>query len=81
MHCGVVGRAAAAVPGFAYSLALRRSGIVWTEHALDEFLAAPLTVVPGTTMGFAGVPDDDDRRAIVEYLKFAARELCDGNRR
>lgn len=80
-HCGVFGRAAAAVHDFEYSDALRRSGIVWTDAALDEFLADPLATVPGTTMGFAGITDDQDRRSIIEYLKYASRELCDGNSR
>lgn len=79
LHCGVVGRSAAAVRGFEYSHALRRSGIVWTPDALDEFLAAPLTVVPGTTMGFAGIVDAEERRSIIEYLEYASKELCDGS--
>lgn len=81
MHCGVVGRPAGAVPGFGYSAALRQSGIVWTEDSLDQFLAGPLAMVPGTTMGIAGIPNEDDRRSIIEYLKYASTELCDGNSR
>lgn len=81
MHCGVVGRAAGAVPGFEYSDALRRSGIVWTDEILDAFLAAPLTVVPGTTMAVAGISSADDRRSLIEYLKYLSTELCDGNSR
>lgn len=80
-HCGVFGRAAGAVPEFGYSDALRRSGIVWTEEVLDKFLADPLATVPGTTMGFAGIKDDEERRSIIEYLKYASRELCNGNSR
>tara|TARA_Y100000589_G_C26849579_1_gene505367 strand:+ start:337 stop:546 length:210 start_codon:yes stop_codon:yes gene_type:complete len=69
------------VPEFGYSDALRRSGIVWTEEVLDKFLADPLATVPGTTMGFAGIKDDEERRSIIEYLKYASRELCNGNSR
>ena len=56
-HCGLVGRRAASVPGFDYSPALRRSGLVWNERTLDRFLADPLAAVPGTSMGYDGVKD------------------------
>ena len=49
-HCGVVGRRAGSVPGFAYSPAMKRSGIVWTEQTLDRFLADPMKTVPGTAI-------------------------------
>lgn len=71
-HCGVVGRRAASVAGYAYSDALGASGLVWTPEALDRFLAAPLDVVPGTTMGYAGVADAAERRALIGYLAWAA---------
>ena len=46
---GVVGRKAASVPGFAYSPAMKASGIVWTPDQLDAYLAKPSAKVPGTT--------------------------------
>lgn len=72
-HCGLVGRRAGSVPGFDYSPALRRSGIVWTAESLDRFLAAPLAAVPGTTMGYAGIPDAAERRDLVAFLVEASR--------
>lgn len=77
-HCGVVGREAGALPTYEYSPALRSSGITWTEAALDAFLKAPLAMVPGTTMGFAGVADEQDRRSLIAYLIYASKELCHG---
>ena len=68
-HCGLFGRRAGSVPGFEYSEAMRRSGIVWNERTLDRFLAAPTKVVPGTTMTYAGVPDPKERAALIQYLK------------
>ena len=41
-HCGLFGRRAGSVPGFAYSEAMKRSKIVWNEKTLDRFLANPL---------------------------------------
>lgn len=68
-HCGLFGRRAGSAPGFEYSEAMKRSGIVWNEHSLDRFLAAPTKVVPGTTMTYAGVPDPKERAALIGYLK------------
>jgi glucose/arabinose dehydrogenase len=63
---GVLGRKAASMP-FGYSRALREAQITWDRATLDRFLAAPALVVPGTTMPMA-IPDDVERRAVVDYL-------------
>jgi cytochrome c len=65
---GVFGRSAASVPGFAYSDALRAAPLVWTPAAVEAWLAAPATFVPGTTMAFTGYRDPDDRRDLIAYL-------------
>jgi cytochrome c len=70
-HCGLFGRRAGSVKGFDYSAAMKRSGIVWDERSLDRFLAAPTRVVPGTSMGYAGVADPGERANLVAYLKRA----------
>lgn len=72
-HCGLFGRRAGSVPGYDYSDAMRKSGIVWDAAALDRFLAAPTQVVPGTTMGYAGIPDPAERAALIEWLRDASR--------
>jgi cytochrome c len=66
---GVVGRAVASVPGFAYSPAMKAKGGNWDEAALDAYLAAPSKIGPGTKMAFAGVSDAAKRKALIEYLK------------
>lgn len=71
-HCGVVGRRAASVPGFAYSEAMKKSGLVWNEKILDRFLSKPLAMVPGSSMTYDGVPDVQDRADLIAYLKQAA---------
>jgi cytochrome c len=70
-HCGLLGRTAGSVPGFDYSSAMKRSRIVWTAAALDRFLAAPLKVVPGTSMTYDGVPDAAERADLIAYLREA----------
>jgi cytochrome c len=66
-HRGVVGRPAAAVPGYAYSAALRKSGLVWTPANLDRWLTDPQKLVPGAKMYFS-VARPQDRADIIAYL-------------
>jgi cytochrome c len=68
-HCGLVGRRAGSVPGFAYSEAMKRSGLTWNAKTLDRFLADPMKVVPGTTMTYAGVADPRERADLIAYLR------------
>uniref|UniRef100_A0ABX1PQH3 C-type cytochrome n=1 Tax=Aromatoleum anaerobium TaxID=182180 RepID=A0ABX1PQH3_9RHOO len=72
-HCGLFGRRAGSLPDYEYSDAMRKSGIVWDAATLDRFLAAPTRVVPGTTMGYAGIPDPAERAALIEWLREASR--------
>ncbi len=70
-HCGLFGRHAGSVNGFAYSEAMKRSKIVWGGRTLDRFLANPLQAVPGTAMGYAGVTDRKERADLIAYLELA----------
>jgi cytochrome c len=70
-HCGLFGRLAGSVPGFDYSEAMKKSRIVWNDATLDRFLAMPLTVVPGSSMTYAGVADPAERADLIAYLKQA----------
>ncbi|BEP52314.1 c-type cytochrome [Variovorax paradoxus] len=70
-HCGLFGRLAGSVPGFAYSEAMKKSKIVWNDKTLDRFLAKPLAMVPGTAMTYDGVPDAAERADLIAYLKHA----------
>jgi cytochrome c len=62
------GRKAATVPDFAYSDALKASGIVWTPEALDPYLALPKKAVPGGKMKYDGLPDAKARADLIAYL-------------
>lgn len=72
-HCGIFGRRAGSVPGFAYSEAMRASGIVWNRQTLDAFLADPLGTVPGTFMTYAGIQDPEERAQLLAFLAVATR--------
>ena len=68
MHRGVVGRRAGIVAGYAYSAALRNSGLAWDEPTLNRWLIDPGALVPGTKMFYA-VESPQDRADIIAYLK------------
>ncbi len=68
-HRGVVGRLAGQASGFAnYSLALKASGLVWTEQNLQRWLADPEKLVPGQAMGIQ-VQEEQARSDLIAYLK------------
>ena len=69
---GIFGVAAAAVPGFAYSDALKASGITWTAAELDSFITNPAAKVPGTTMVAGAIADSAKRQAVIAYIESAS---------
>lgn len=72
-HCGLLGRRAGSVAGFAYSPAMKNSKLVWDEKTLDLFLQAPTQRVPGTAMTYDGVADPQQRQDLIAYLKKAGQ--------
>lgn len=64
----VGGRKAASLPDYAYSDALKASGLTWDEATLDRWLSGPQKLVPGTRMPYAGVPDPKRRAEVVAFL-------------
>ncbi len=76
-HCGILGRKAGSVENYEYSEALANSDIIWSRKTLSEFIKSPFESVPGTTMGFSGIKDDNKRSALIEYIIAAnASEEC-----
>jgi cytochrome c len=69
---GIIGRAKAAAADFDYSPALREKGGDWTYADLYEFLRQPTVYVPGTKMGFAGLPRSQDRLNLIAFLRMQA---------
>jgi cytochrome c len=67
-HRGVVGRRAGSVSDYAYSKALKDSGLTWDESTLDRWLTNPSALVPGTKMFFQ-LSDAQTRADIIAYLK------------
>lgn len=64
---GVVGRRAGSAPGFAYTPAVKASGLTWTAANLDRFLTNPGALIPGTAM-VVRINDAAQRAALIDYL-------------
>jgi cytochrome c len=56
-----------------YSPALQSSGIVWNDKTLDEWLKDPQHLVPGNTMTFQGIGNDQQRADLLAFLKQATQ--------
>ena len=66
---GIVGRKAGSMEGFAFSSAMKSSGITWDASNLDQFIENPDKVVHGNGMKpFGGIADASERKKIVDYL-------------
>ena len=66
---GVVGRDRASEPGFNYSAAMKAKTGKWSYDDLNQFITNPKGFVPGTAMGFAGIPKDSERADVIAYLR------------
>jgi len=65
---GVVRRMAGSVKTFKYSAQLQTARFMWDEAKLDKWLTDTESVVPDNDMAFR-VPKQDERAAIISYLK------------
>jgi len=66
---GVFGRQIGALPKYNYSNAAKQADFVWDGERLDDWLENPRTFLKGTKMSFAGIPDAEDRRDVIAFLK------------
>ncbi|HEX9894218.1 MAG TPA: PQQ-dependent sugar dehydrogenase [Gemmatimonadales bacterium] len=66
---GIVGRRVASREDFSYSPGLSRRGGLWTVARLDTFLLNPEGFASGTRMKFPGIPDERERRELIEFLR------------
>ena len=66
---GVYGTKAGEIPGFAFSEKLKASGLTWDDATLDKWLEAPMKMVPGTKMSYAGLKDPAKRAELIAYMK------------
>ena len=62
------GRDGGSHAGFAFSDGMVAHG-TWDYLALNEYLRSPARTVPGTKMAFAGLRNDQDRVAMIAFLR------------
>ncbi len=68
------GRKAGGLSSFErYSDALKSSGIIWDDHALDGWLSDPQRMVPDNEMPFEGIKDARVRADLLAFLKEATK--------
>jgi cytochrome c len=68
------GRKAGGLPSFdRYSNALKSSGIIWDDRALDGWLTDPQRMVPDNDMPFEGIKDAHVRADLLAFLKEATK--------
>ncbi len=68
---GLFGRAAGSVEGFRYSAPMRakaEEGLVWTAETLPPYIENPKAVVPGGSIAYAGLRNEQQRSDLVAYL-------------
>ncbi len=77
-HCDILGRRAGSEIEFEFTQAMKDSDIIWTKATLDQFLKEPLKMIPGTSMGFAGISLSRERTQLIAFLATLTEEntLC-----
>jgi cytochrome c len=69
---GVIGRTAGTHEGFNYSAALKGYAQPWTYDNINKFIASPQADMKGTLMTFVGLKKQDERTAMIAYLRTLA---------
>lgn len=64
----VYGSTAGTKDGFAYSKAMKASGVVLDTETMDGYIEKPREFMPGNKMSFIGIRKAEDRAALQEYL-------------
>jgi cytochrome c len=57
------------LPRFAYSDALKKSGLTWTEANLRRWVAGNDILVPDTRMRHVQITDEAEQNYLIAYLK------------
>jgi cytochrome c len=66
---GLDGRHSGTAPGYSYSAANKKSGIVWNEETFKKYIKDPRAMIPGTKMIFPGIKKQKDIDNLWAYLK------------
>ena len=66
---GIDGRKSGSAADYNYSEANKKAEITWSEETFKEYIANPMTRIPGTKMAFAGIKNDKEIADLWGYLK------------
>jgi len=66
---GLDGRHSGTAPGYSYSDANKKSGIVWNEQTFKKYINDPRAMIPGTKMIFPGIKNAKEVDDLWAYLK------------
>jgi cytochrome c len=75
---GIFGRQAGSKAGFTYSDDLKNAGWTWDADRINQWITNPHAVLAGTKMTFIGMPDANDRRDVVAFLKVQTSDAPKG---
>lgn len=65
----IMGRKAGTMPGFEYSEAMKKSGHSWNYATLNYYLTRTDRAVPGRSMNFRGIRQDDKRANLLLFIR------------
>lgn len=68
---GVVGRKSGTLDGYSYSSAMKASNLTWNDATLAQYLPAPMKLIPGIKMTYAGLKNPAQLADLIAYLNTA----------
>merc|ERR1712095_210642 len=70
---GFFGRQSGQADGYSFSSANKKSGVVWGDDTLFDYLENPKKYMKGTKMVFAGIKKPAERKDLIAYLEKATK--------
>ena len=65
---GLDGRHSGTAPGYSYSEANKKSGVVWAKDTFEKYINDPRAMIPGTKMIFPGIKNPKEVENLWAYV-------------